>query len=72
MEIFFSRLVKNYAIYFIKIRIWNLLGINTYAKIFQRNVLKQPNKIAFKHGDSSWRYIEVNIIMITSIIIYDK
>uniref|UniRef100_A0A2S2QMK1 Long-chain-fatty-acid--CoA ligase n=1 Tax=Sipha flava TaxID=143950 RepID=A0A2S2QMK1_9HEMI len=52
-------LIKNYIIYFIKIRRWNLLGYNTYAKIFQRIVLKQPNKIAFKHEDSSWRYIEV-------------
>lgn len=38
---------------------WNLLGYNTYGKIFQTLVVKHPNKIAFKHEDTSWRYIEV-------------
>lgn len=56
---FFSRIIKDYITYFIKIRIWSLLGYNTYAKIFKQFVLKHPNKIAFKHEDSSWRYIEV-------------
>lgn len=58
----FFRLIKDFLTYFIKIRIWNLLGYNTYAKIFQRLVLKQPNKIAFKHEDSLWSYIEVKNI----------
>lgn len=71
----FFRLIKDFLTYFIKIRIWNLLGYNTYAKIFQRLVLKQPNKIAFKHEDSLWSYIEVmnkynNCIKISSIIFY--
>jgi len=52
-------LIKDYSTYFIKIRIWNLLGYDTYAKIFKRNVEKHPNKIAFKHESLSWRYIEV-------------
>ncbi|CAH1711810.1 unnamed protein product [Aphis gossypii] len=52
-------LIKNYSIYFIKIRIWNFLGCDTYAKIFKRNVDKHPNKIAFKHESSTWRFIEV-------------
>ncbi|XP_022179377.1 long-chain fatty acid transport protein 4-like [Myzus persicae] len=52
-------LIKDYSIYFIKIRIWKLLGCNTYAKIFKRFVEKHPNKIAFKHEGSAWRYIEV-------------
>ncbi|XP_060863150.1 long-chain fatty acid transport protein 4-like isoform X1 [Metopolophium dirhodum] len=52
-------LIKDYSTYFIKIRIWNLLGCDTYAKIFKRNVEKHPNKIAFKHEGSTWRYIEV-------------
>lgn len=62
--LYFSRIIKNYATYFIKIRIWNLLGYNTYAKIFKRYVVKHPNKIAFKHEDTSWRFIEVNNTMI--------
>ena len=66
MFIFF-RLIKDYLIYFIKIRIWNFLGCDTYAKIFKRNVEKHPNKIAFKHEGSTWRYIEVNITIITKI-----
>lgn len=67
---YFFRLIKNYSIYFIKIRLWKLLGCDTYAKIFKRNVLKHPNKIAFKHEGSSWRYIEVNIIMATKISVF--
>jgi len=68
----FFRIIKNYLTYFIKIRTWNLLGHNTYAKIFKRHVIKHPNKIAFKHEDSSWRYIEVNTTMIINIYIYNN
>jgi len=67
---YFFRLIKDYSTYFIKIRIWNLLGLDTYAKIFKRNVEKHPNKIAFKHEGSTWRFIEVNIIMNTEMEIY--
>lgn len=63
--LYFFRLIKDYATYFIKIRIWNLLGYDTYAKIFKKNVEKHPNKIAFKHEGSTWRFIEVNITMNT-------
>jgi len=70
--LFFSRIIKNYVTYFIKIRIWNLLGYNTYAKIFKKNVEKHPNKIAFKHEDTSWRYIEVNTTMNININIYNR
>jgi len=70
MFCFYFRLIKDYSIYFIKIRIWKLLGCDTYAKIFKRNVEKHPNKIAFKHEGSAWRYIEVNITMNTILKVY--
>lgn len=66
INIFFFRIIKNFVTYFIKIRIWNLLGYNTYAKIFKKIVEKQPNKIAFKHEDSSWRFIEVNNTLVAN------
>lgn len=61
---YFFRLIKDYSTYFIKIRIWNFMGCDTYAKIFKKIVDKHPNKIAFKHESSTWRFIEVNTTMI--------
>jgi len=69
----FFRIIKDYLTYFIKIKIWNLFGYNTYAKIFKKFVVKHPNKIAFKHEDSLWRYIEVIInIMINNLEVYNQ
>ncbi|XP_050545913.1 long-chain fatty acid transport protein 1-like isoform X3 [Daktulosphaira vitifoliae] len=54
-----TKIIKDFITYFAKIRILKLRGYDTYAKIFKTLVIKHPNKIAFKHEDSTWTFQEV-------------
>ncbi|XP_050433649.1 long-chain fatty acid transport protein 4-like [Adelges cooleyi] len=54
-----AKIIKGFITYYTKIKILNLLGYDTFAKIFKTLVTKHPNKIAFIHEDSSWTYQKV-------------